>query len=271
MTLFNKIFSNKKPIIGMVHLAALPSSPTYGGSMADVYAAALSDLRALIAGGIDAVIVENFGDVPYATKSNLINYLAISNIFTRLRESCNLPMGINVQFNDCRAEWDIAYTCDADFVRVEVFAENRMGPNGVCIASGPDLMRLKAAYPAEIALLADLQVKHTFPITEQPVDFTVESIIEGGADAVICTGLVTGKSPSLDEVQQVKKCAGDFPVLVGSGVNASTASTYLDVADGVIVGSSIKEGGKVTNPVNEHLVQVLMESVEGRGVRSVNR
>lgn len=265
MTLFNKIFDNNKPVIGMVHLAALPGSPAYSGSMTDIYNTALSDLDALIAGGINAVIIENFGDIPYATNNDPITYLAMTSITMRLREKCSLPMGVNVQFNNYKAEWDIAYACGADFIRAEVFAENRMGPNGVCIASGPELMRLKAKYPADIALLADLQVKHTFPLVEQPVDFTVESIMEGGADAVICTGLVTGKSPSLNEVRQVKKYAGDFPVLVGSGVNAATVTDYLDASDGVIVGSSIKTGGKVTNPVDEQLVRALMDSSEGKG------
>ena len=258
MTRFSKLFPNEKPVIGMVHLAALPGAPGYGGDLAEVFARAESDLRALLAGGIDAVIVENFGDVPYAPKGEAMTYAAMTGIVTRLRAECPVPMGVNVQFNDCEAEWAMAYGTGCDFIRVEVLAENRMGPNGVFLAAGPQLARLRAQYPADVAVLADLQVKHTFPLVEQPLDFTVGALREAGADAVICTGLVTGASPTLDDVRRVKALAGTLPVLVGSGTSAISIAGYLGVADGAIVGSSIKEGGVVENAVDEARVRELM-------------
>ena len=44
MTTVQKIFGDKKPIIGMVHLKPLPGSPGYGGDLEAVYRAALADL-----------------------------------------------------------------------------------------------------------------------------------------------------------------------------------------------------------------------------------
>ena len=55
----------ERTVIGMVHLAPLPGSPRWDGSMARVAAAALADAQALIEGGVDAVLVENFGDAPF--------------------------------------------------------------------------------------------------------------------------------------------------------------------------------------------------------------
>ena len=170
MTLFRKLFQDTKPVIGMVHLLPLPGAPGYRGSMEEIYEAAHNDLKNLIEGGADAVIVENFGDIPYAKENELITNTAFASVASRLRRECTLPMGINVQFDNVEAEWAIAYSCDYDFIRSEVFAENRMGPNGVFTASGPQIMRLKARYPKDIALLADVNVKHTFPVTEQPLD-----------------------------------------------------------------------------------------------------
>ncbi|HIR84955.1 MAG TPA: BtpA/SgcQ family protein [Candidatus Galloscillospira excrementavium] len=258
MTTVQKIFGDKKPIIGMVHLKPLPGSPGYGGDLEAVYRAALADLEALKQGGVDAAIVENFGDIPYGTTNELITYTAFTHLATRLREQCAFPLGLNVQFNDYQAEWAIAYACAFDFIRVECFAENRMGPNGFCPPCGPELMRLKGRYPREIALLADVHVKHTFPLVEQPLDFTVESILEGGADALICTGITTGKSPSVDDVREMKRLAGDVPVIVGSGVNDKTVREYLAVSDGAIIGSSFKRDGKVLNPVDPARVERLM-------------
>jgi len=262
MNLFRKIFGDTKPVIGMVHLKPLPGAPGYCGDLEKVYDAALKDLNALKAGGADAVIVENFGDIPYATDQELITTTAFASIAARLRKECDLPMGINVQFNNYEAEWAIAYSCGYDFIREEVFAENRMGPNGVCISSGPALMRIKSRYPKDIAILADVNVKHTFAIVEQPLDFTIESIIEGGADALICTGIMTGKSPSVEDVAEMKKIAGDIPVVVGSGVNEKTVCDYMAVSDGAIIGSSFKENGNVMNPIDEQRVRSLMRKLK---------
>ena len=260
MTLFHNIFGDEKPIIGMVHLQPLPGAPSYADNPEPIYACALNDLKALEAGGATAFMVENFGDIPYGGKNDPMTLAAFAGIAARLRRETGMPMGINVQFNDFLAEWAIAYGAGADFIRVEVFAETRTGANGVFTACGPELMRLKRRFPKEIALLCDLHVKHTFALGEQPTDFTVASIIEGGGDAIIETGLVTGRSPAPAEVRKVKQMAGDFPVLVGSGVNAETAKEYLAISDGVIVGSAFKYDGKVENGVDEARVRQFIEA-----------
>lgn len=259
MNKFQRLFQGAKPIIGMVHLKPLPGSPGYGGDMEEICRAALADLAALEKGGAHGAIVENFGDVPYGAKTEPVTQAAMVHIATRLRAVSTLPLGINVQFNDYEAEWAIAYACGLDFIRVEVFAEHRMGPNGYLAPCGPELMRLKARYPRDILLLADVHVKHTFPVVEQPLDFTVESILEGGADALICTGLVTGKSPSVADVEEMKGLSGGAPVIVGSGVSEKTVRDYLAVSDGAIIGSSLKVDGVVTNPVDAARVARLTE------------
>ena len=262
MNLFRKLFGDKKPIIGMIHLAPLPGSPKYEGDLEEVYIKAKHDLDVLMEGGVDAAIVENFGDVPYSTSNELVSYTAFTNIFTRLKENSSIPLGVNVQFNDFKAEWAIAYACNADFIRVECFAENRMGPNGIVVSCGPELMRLKGKYPKDICLICDVHVKHTFEIVSQPLDFTIESIKEGGADALICTGISTGKSPSIEDVEKMKELSDGLPVILGSGVNSNTVKDYLAVSDGAIIGSYLKEDGVVENPVSLDRVKLLMANAK---------
>ncbi len=262
MKTYEKVFGNTKPIIGMVHLKPLPGSPEYGGDLEEVYRAAEADLKALIEGGANAMIIENFGDIPYDDHSELIAYTAIASIATRLRALSDMPMGINVQFNDYEAEWALAYSCGMDFIRVECFAESRVGPNGEFKACGPKLKRLQGRFPKNIVLLCDVQVKHTFPLVDQPVDFTIESIVEGGGDALICTGITTGKSPDIDDVIAMKKMAEGLPVIVGSGVNAQTVKDFMEVADGAIIGSSFKKDGKVLNPIDRERVAQLIANLK---------
>ncbi|MDK2980654.1 MAG: uncharacterized protein PWQ55_1001 [Chloroflexota bacterium] len=254
---------DKNPLIGMVHLLPLPGSPQYGGSIDAVLQAASQDMRALEKGGADTFIIENFGDVPYERQINREALAVMAAVSTRLAQESRLPFGINVQFNDVDSEWALALASGADFIRVEAFVENRIGIHGVSYACAPHLMRLKASYPADAMIFADINVKHTFPLAEQPLEFSVHEAIESGADALIVTGLLTGRNPTLEDVQQVKQMAEDTPVIVGSGINAQNAAQYLAVSDGVIVGSSLKFDGDVNQRVDAQRVAKLVESLKG--------
>lgn len=258
---FETVFGSQKPIIGMIHLLPLPGAPHYGGSMEQIWDAALADLNALTEGGISAAIVENFGDVPYTGAVDAVTVNAMAILLDRLMRVSRIPLGVNVQYNCTDAEWDLAYLTGAAFLRVEAFAEHRMGPNGIFPASAPSLMRRRAQYAGESMIFADIHVKHTFPMVEQPTGFTIESAIESVADALIVTGLQTGSAPTLDEVREMRKYAHDTPLLIGSGIKESTIADYLTVADGVIVGSSIKKDGDVRNAVDVQRVQQLMARV----------
>ena len=233
------IFKNKA-VIGMVHLMPLPGSPGYGGSIDQIIDAAFQDMRALEDGGADSFIIENFGDVPYATENEPITMAAMSSVAGLIARETKLPFGINVQFNCTDWEWAMSYVTGAAFIRVEAFVETRIGIHGVTEAKAPSLMRLKKMYPSETMIFADINTKHTFAVCDQPLDFSITEAEESGADALIVTGLLTGKSPTLEDVKEFKALAGDMPVLLGSGVKASNIKDFFQVADGAIIGSSIK-------------------------------
>jgi membrane complex biogenesis BtpA family protein len=262
MNALREKLKTEKVIIGMVHLHALPGSPKYQGDLEEIYEAALKDLRALEKGGAGAVIIENFGDVPYAANNELINKIAFASMVARLRRETKLPVGINYQFNDVETEWAVAYNSDVDFIRCEVFAENRVGPNGLFIAAGPELMRMKAHYNKDVMILADANVKHTFALAEQPLDFTIESLIEGGADGIIVTGITTGVNPSVEDVKLVNKHAKGLPVFLGSGINDKNVNEYLPYINGAIVGSSLKKDHIVENPVDLKNVKKFMSKIK---------
>ena len=257
---FNAVF-NKNPLIGMIHLLPLPGSPNYTGSINAIIQAAVEDMQALQKGGADAFIIENFGDVPYEGGINHEALAVMAAVCAQLAKESNLPFGINVQFNDIDSEWALALASDADFIRVEAFVENRIGIHGISYACAPRLMRLKAAYPAKAMIFADINVKHTFPLAEQPIEFSVHEAIESGADALIVTGLLTGQNPTIEDVRQVKEMAGSMPVIVGSGINSQNAAEYLAVSNGVIVGSSLNFDGNVNKRVDAERVAELVKSL----------
>ncbi len=258
---FNTVF-NKNPLIGMVHLLPLPGSPNYAGSIDAIIQAAVEDMQALQEGGADAFIIENFGDVPYEGGINREALAVMAAVCAQLSKESSLPFGINVQFNDFDSEWALALASDADFIRVEAFVENRIGIHGISYACAPRLMRLKAAYPAKAMIFADINVKHTFPLAEQPIEFSVHEAIESGADALIVTGLLTGQNPTIEDVNEIKGMAGDTPVIIGSGINSQNVAEYLAVSNGVIVGSSLKFDGNVNKRVDAERVTGLVKSLK---------
>ena len=65
-------------IIGMVHLKALPGSPGFAGDIEVVESAAIADAATLLSGGVDAIMVENFGDVPFQKTVDSITVAAMT-------------------------------------------------------------------------------------------------------------------------------------------------------------------------------------------------
>lgn len=256
MNQFYQLFGGKKPVIGMIHLPALPGAPNYGGSIEAIEKAAFDDLDALTAGGADAAIIENFGDVPYDPEISIITFAAMCAVAAKVKERASIPVGINVQYNCTEHEWALAYAIGADFIRAEAFVENRVGSHGIVLASAPKLMRLKALYPSKTMIFADINTKHTVALSEQPIELSVHEAVGCGADALIVTGLVTGVNPTEEDLKLVKSAAQGLPVLLGSGINAGNAASFFTVADGAIVGSSLKRGGVVENRVDRERVSL---------------
>lgn len=258
----------RKPIIGMIHLLPLPSSPSFGGSLSQIEDAAFEDLEALRDGGADAYIIENFSDIPYSLQLSLEGFAVMTSVTTKLAAASCLPFGVNIQANQFPSEWALAYATGAAFLRVEAFVENRIGSFGLAYAAAPELMRQRAQYPSSAMVFADIHAKHTYEIAPgQTTPLCVREAIECGASALIATGLLTGSNPTLDEVREMKRLAGATPVLVGSGISEENAAEFLAAADGAIVGSAIKYDGNVNRRVDPSRVRRLVNRIaEGRNL-----
>lgn len=257
---FKDLF-HKKPIIGMVHLLPLPSSPFFDGDLARIESRALDDARALIDGGADAFIIENFGDVPYDDTISLEAYSVMLSITDKIKQFCDIPFGLNIQFNCTEHEWSMAYATKADFIRVESFVENRIGTHGISYASEPKLMRMKSLYPADSMIFSDINVKHTYPIADVKLADAAHEAVASGCDALIVTGKSTGVNPKLEDVIELRKSVQDMPILIGSGVNIDNVKDFLKVADGIIVGSSLKYNGDVNQGIDPLRVKEFMSAV----------
>jgi membrane complex biogenesis BtpA family protein len=205
--------------------------------------------------------VENFGDEPYQIGEPPAEQLALMAAVTRhVVERVNIPVGVNVQFNAWQAEIAIAYSCEADFVRVEVFVDTVVSAQGLIQPCSALITRHREALGAKnVSIWADLQTKYTTNIIPQAIAQSAIDAYSAGADALIVTGGATGQAAPLDDVKQVRE-AVDLPVLVGSGTDIDNVAQVLETADGAIVGSSLKQGGRVKNRVSKEAVEAFLQA-----------
>lgn len=258
--------NTRHPVIGMVHLPPLPGSPGYAGDLSGLIAAAVGDARALADGGIDGIMIENFGDVPFFKGRVPAETVAsITRAAAAVRDAVDLPLGINVLRNDGLSALGIAVAVGASFIRVNVLAGAAVTDQGVIEGQAAELARLRKLLAAQgVRVFADVRVKHAAPLAQRPIEDEVEELLErGGADAVIASGSGTGKPTDLEHLAQVKRAAGGSAVFVGSGAGVESAEQLLRVADGLIVGTALKEGGRVDRPVDPARVRALMQRVAG--------
>jgi len=251
-------------LIGMVHLHALPAAARFGGKASEVLRHALRDAEALVAGGVDAIMIENFGDVPFYPGRVPAHVVAhMTAIAGEIRRRVKVPIGINVLRNDGCSALAIAHAVGADFIRVNVLCGSRVTDQGIIQGIAHGLLRDRAMLNAEhIKIFADADVKHSAALAPRPLEEEIADTIERGlADAIIVSGSGTGKHTDVEKVKRAKSAAGKTPVFVGSGVTSETVADYLPYADGFIVGTALKRSGKADQPVDIKRVRQLVAAM----------
>jgi hypothetical protein len=252
-----------RTLIGMVHLAPLPGSPRWEGSMDRVIARAVADARAIVEGGLDALLIENFGDAPFSPgRVDAATVAAMSAAAAAIRAAVGpVPFGINVLRNDARSALGIAAATGAAFIRVNVHAGAVVTDQGLLQSEAHATLRERRLLGHEVAIFADVQTKHAAPLAPVELEQEARDLVQRSlADAVIVTGRSTGEPTALGDLEQVRRAVPGTPVLVGSGVTAESAAVLLAVADGLIVGTWLKREGRVENPVDVARVRRLVDA-----------
>ena len=257
----SRLFGTPKPIIGMLHLRPLPGSAR-AETLSAVRARMLSDLEALVEGGVDGLIIENYGDAPYfpgRVPAQTISHL--TRLAMEVRGVNLLPLGINVLRSDGISALAVAAATGAEFVRVNVYTGVRVSGEGLIQGNAHEIQRYRRELGVDVKVFADVDVKHSTGVGDVDLrDEVTETILRGRADAVIVSGKATGSETGLGDLRRAKDAAGVVPVLAGSGVTAETVAETLRWADGAIVGTGFKVDGVTDNPVDFQAVRALMEA-----------
>jgi len=248
MATFRALFPAPKPIIGVIHLPALPGFPQSRG-LDFAIGKALADLAALERGGADGVLVENEYDRPHAVLAAPETTACMTRVTREVVMAARRTVvGIEILLNDPEASLAVARAAGARFIRTDYFVDPMERPeHGGAMRIDPEAVmayrdRIGAS---DVLVLADIQVKYARMTIPRGLDESARLAGRHGAAAAIVSGDATGDPPNPADLAQAKRGAADLPILIGSGFDEGNAAQLLAASDGAVVGTSLKRGDHI--------------------------
>ena len=252
MTKFHTVFGQRKPVIAMVHLGALPGTPLYDADagLDGLVDAARADLNALQDAGVDAVMFGNENDRPYEFNVDTASTATMASVIGRLTPEIRVPFGVNVLW-DPMSTVALAAATGARFVR-EIFTGTYASDMGLWNPDAGAAMRYRDRLGCrDVAMLFNVSAEFADSLDRRPLaDRARSAVFSSIPDAVLVSGAITGEAAAMEDLAAVKAALPDVPVLANTGVKHETVTDVLALADGCIVGSSLKVDGDTWNPVD---------------------
>jgi len=255
------LFTHSKPVIGVIHVGALPGTPRGSKSVAELVRQAQEEARVYRECGVDGVIIENMHDVPYLKGEVGPEIVAaMTAIGVEVKSECRLPVGIQILAGANIEAMAVAHAAGLDFIRAEAYAYAHVADEGLIEASAAKLLRYRKMIGAErVQVWTDVKKKHSAHAITADVSLgqTAETVEFMGADCVIVTGSVTGEAPQVADVKEAK-CHCQLPVFLGSGITEANIDQFYNEADGFIIGSYFKVDGLWSNTIDPTRVTQLV-------------
>src|SRR5687767_13140803 len=202
------LFFGAKPVIGVIHVGALPGTPRSSKTVSELVATAKSEARLYRESGVDGVIIENMHDVPYLRGEVGPEIVAaMTAIAVEVKHECGLPVGVQLLAGANIEAMAVAHAAGLDFIRAEGYAYAHVADEGLIQASAAKLLRFRKMIGAErVQVWTDVKKKHAAHAITADVSLgeTAETVEFMGADCVIVTGSATGKPPSLPTSKKQK-------------------------------------------------------------------
>lgn len=257
---FRRVFGALKPVIGMVHIGALPGTPLFDPGL-DLVAAARADLLALQDAGFDAVMFGNENDRPYEFEVDTASTATMAAIIGQLRSEITVPFGVNVLW-DPMSSIALGAATGAAFVR-EIFTGTYASDMGPWTPDAGKAMRYRDRLGRrDMAMLYNVSAEFAHSLDQRPLpDRARSAVFSSIPDAVLVSGQITGEAAALSDLEAVKAVLPQIAVMANTGVKHDTVADVLKVADGCIVGSSLKVDGHTWNAIDPDRARDFMARV----------
>lgn len=276
--MFTDIFPRKKPIIGVVRLLPLPGYKEFPG-VGKIIETALKDIQKLEKAGFDGALVDNHTH-PHVVKSTPEMTASFTAVMQKLVKKSKIPLGVQFLIDDSEASLFIAKNSGAVFIRTDFFVDGVKTEYGIMKPKADQIVAYRKKISGEdILILADIQVKHAEMLDKKKsISVSAKQALSAGADAVIVTGSWTGIAPESVKLSMAKKITKEKPVLIGSGLSIDNSKTLLQIADGALVGTAIRDESridfskakKLMLQVKKNLNEVKMANNEKEGSKLID-
>ena len=258
---FSNLFKVPKPIIGMAHLPALPGTPRYDRKkgVEHILEWVTRDVTRLVEGGVDAIMFCNEDDRPYVLEAGIEQIATMARIIAEAKPS-EIPYGVDFLW-DPMATIAIAVATSGSFIR-GVLTGVYESDMGLWSPNVGKLARFRTQICGdEIRVFHNVVPEFASPIGyRSAVERASSAVVSSLADVILVSGSMAGAEADLSIIEEIKNHV-DTPVFVNTGVKPENVKEYLSIADGAIVGSSLKVNGYTWNSVDPKRVEQLMEQV----------
>jgi uncharacterized protein len=259
---FHQIFGGTKPVIAMVHFGALPGTPLYeaDAGLDGLIAGCRKDLKALQDAGVDAVMFGNENDRPYEFDVDTASTAAMAYVIGILRSEIAVPFGVNVLW-DGMSSVALAAATGASFVR-EIYTGLYASDMGLWQTNAGEAMRYRNRLSRrDLGMFYNVSAEFASSMDPRSLaDRARSAVFSSVPDAILVSGAITGEAPAMPDLAAVKKALPDTPVLANTGVKHATVAEVMKIADGCIVGSSLKVGGNTWNAVDPERAAAFMHA-----------
>lgn len=260
---FEALFGTTKPIIAMAHFPPLPGTPLYEEEMGveGILEAVRSDVEILLRNSVDAILFCNEGDRPYALKADFEAVAVMTRVITELAPQ-DRPFGVDFLW-DPKAPIAIALATGASFVR-EIFTGVYESDMGLWQPDAATMLRYRRSVGAQdVRVFYNITPEFASTLGTRTVGQRARSaLVSSLADAILVSGPMAGSEPDITWLREARQAVGaDVPVLLNTGARLDNVREFLAIADGVIVGSTLKVGGYTWNPVDEERVRTFVAEV----------
>jgi len=249
---FRRVFGDGKVVVAMVHLGALPGSPLHDAEagLEGLVENARRDLKALQGAGFDAVMFGNENDRPYEFKVDTASTATMAYVIGALRSEITVPFGVNVLW-DPASTMALAAATGASFAR-EIFTGTYASDMGPWNPDAGAAMRYRDRLGRrDLALLYNVSAEFAWSLDRRSLaDRARSAVFSSIPDAILVSGAITGEAAEMSDLEAVKAILPTTPVLANTGVKHATVADVLKIADGCIVGSSLKVDGDTWKPVD---------------------
>jgi membrane complex biogenesis BtpA family protein len=267
MDALSRLFGVPKPVIAMLHLPGLPGRPQHdrAAGVAGAVEVVGRDLAALQAAGVDGVLFCNEADIPYQLLVGPEISAAMASVIGQLRSDLRTPFGVNLLW-DPIASLAVARATGAGFIR-EVLTGVYESDLGMIEPKIGEIAAYRTAIGGDdIALFDNIAPEFASAIGSRGIAERARGAAFLRVDAILISGPAAGVPFEMSDLRLAKEAIPDVPVIANTGVRADRIAEIFGVADGVIVGTSLKVDGQTWNPVDPDRANRLMEAA--RAARS---